>query len=70
MTNATESRCCGGTQAGASKQEASSSALEILAERFARGEIDKAKYEEKHQIIARLREKTASAAGRRRDCCC
>jgi predicted Zn-dependent peptidase len=70
MTSATESRCCKGTQAEASKYEASSSALEILAERLARGEIDKAEFEEKRQIIAGVREDTASRADSRRGCCC
>jgi hypothetical protein len=38
-----------------------------LAERFARGEIDKVEFEEKRQI---LREETGStAAGRAKDCC-
>lgn len=70
MVSTTECGCCGGTQARASKHEASSSALEILAERFARGEIDKAEFEEKRQIIAGVREETASRAGSRRDSCC
>jgi hypothetical protein len=69
MASTTDCGCCGSTQAGASKHEASSSALEILAERFARGEIDKAEFEEKHQIIAGVRE-TAFRAGSRRDSCC
>jgi predicted Zn-dependent peptidase len=70
MANTTECGCCGDTQARASKHEASSSALEILAERFARGEIDKAEFEEKRQIIAGVREETASHAGSRRNSCC
>ena len=37
-----------------------------LAERFARGEIDKAEFEEKRQIGAGVREE----AGSRRDSCC
>ena len=49
---------------------ASSSALEILGERFARGEIDKAEFEEKRQIIAGVREEIGSAASSRRGCCC
>src|SRR5262249_21848400 len=42
MPSTTECGCCGG-YASTSKHEVSSSALEILAERFACGEIDKAR---------------------------
>ena len=70
MASTTECGCCGGTEARASKREASSSALKILAERFARGEIDKAEFEEKRQIIAGVREETTSRAGSRTDSCC
>jgi hypothetical protein len=63
-----ESGCCCRAQGGASTIEISSSALGILAERFARGEIDKAEFQEKRQIIAGLRETTNSAASRT-GCC-
>lgn len=67
MTNATG--CCGGMQETA-KHEASASALEILAHRFARGEIEKAEFEEKRQIITGRQNETASAADSRKKCCC
>ena len=63
MANATETGCCGSTQT----RERSSSALEILAERFARGEIDKSEFEEKRQVIVGLREE---AQGGKKACCC
>ena len=66
MTNANESGCCG-RQSRTGKSE-TSPALEILAERFARGEIDKAEFEEKRQSIAGLREEIAHATLNK--CCC
>lgn len=67
MTNATG--CCGSMQE-TTKHEASASALEILAQRFARGEIEKAEFEEKRQIIAGLQNETPSTADSRKECCC
>ena len=48
---ASEFCCCGGPQGGGKKAERSFSTLEILAERFARGEIDKTEFEEKRRLI-------------------
>ena len=66
MTNANEASCCG-RQATIGKHEASP-ALEILAERFARGEIDEAEFEKKRQIIAGLRKEITHAA-ESKGCC-
>ncbi len=46
--------CCGdeGTAKGQAAHETKSHALEILKERFARGEIDKAEFEERRQVLA------------------
>ena len=62
-----ESGCCGGPREGAWRE--TSSTLEILAERFARGEIDKAEFEEKRQIVAGLRKEADSPAENRKGCC-
>lgn len=49
------SSCCGdGKQAAAqdAAHETKLPSLEILKERFARGEIDNADFEERHQVLA------------------
>jgi uncharacterized membrane protein len=44
------SSCCGGEEK--EEVETKSPAMEILKERFARGEIDKAEFEERRQVLA------------------
>jgi hypothetical protein len=58
--------CCCDTQMEAAKQPA----LEILKERFARGEIDKAEFEERRQVLSNVTLETpAFAANRGKGCC-
>ena len=60
--------CCGGRQTRTAEREISP-AIAILEERFARGEIDEAEFEQKRQILSRSREEPSSAARTRRGCC-
>jgi hypothetical protein len=48
------SSCCGGEKetAGQETMREKSPAIEILKERFARGEIDKAEFEERRKVLA------------------
>ena len=64
MTNC----CCGGAQRRIAQDEASP-ALEILQERFAKGEIDQAEFEEKRAIISGPRDENPGAVTTRHGCC-
>ena len=69
MVNASESACCGGRPTEAAKRE-TSSALDTLKERFARGEIDKAEFEERRQVLSAPLGETASRVDDSKGCCC
>jgi hypothetical protein len=58
--------CCCGTQTEAAKQPA----LEVLKERFARGEIDKAEFEERRQVLSNATQETPAAAVNQAKGCC
>jgi hypothetical protein len=58
--------CCCGTQTEAAKQPA----LEILKERFARGEIDTAEFEERRQVLSNVTLETPGVAANRGKGCC
>jgi Short C-terminal domain len=58
--------CCCSTQTEAAKQPA----LEILKVRFARGEIDKAEFEERHQVLSNATPETPAAAANKGKGCC
>ena len=58
--------CCCETQTEAAKQPA----LEILKERFARGEIDKAEVEERRQVLSNATQETPAAAVNKGKSCC
>jgi uncharacterized membrane protein len=47
-----ESSCCCSGETETKSREGKSPAMEILEERFARGEIDKAEFEDRRHVLA------------------
>jgi hypothetical protein len=47
-----KSSCCCSGETKTKSREANSPAMEILKERFARGEIDKAEFEDRRRVLA------------------
>jgi uncharacterized membrane protein len=47
-----ETSCCCSGETETKSREATSPAMQILEERFARGEIDKAEFEDRRQVLA------------------
>ncbi len=68
MLNASESGCCDGRATEATKRE-TPSAMDILKERFARGEIDKAEFEERRQVLSAPLSEAASRVDGSKSCC-
>ena len=62
-----ESECC--CRERDEEREAPSSALEILKQRFVRGEINKAEFDETRQIISELHDMVQSKASKHHSCC-
>jgi hypothetical protein len=58
--------CCCGAQTEAGKQPA----IEILRVRFAKGEIDKAEFEERRQVLSNATQETPVALANKAKGCC